>query len=120
MFMVSCNVNLYYNKPTRCRFSESILFHCRVTRHVSGAFHTHHQEHIKLYLQPPLRSYYRCSYRLPTWQSLDCICICRCLPHRTVNAERVRGSQSKEADLVKEFWFVDKVSNVLFFKEKFA
>ena len=23
--------------------------------HVSGAFHTHHQEYIKLYLQPPVQ-----------------------------------------------------------------
>ena len=50
--MVPCIVNLYYNKPTRCSCSQSILFHCRVTLHVSGAFHTHHQEYIKLYIQP--------------------------------------------------------------------
>ena len=48
LFMVPCIVNLYYNKPTRCRCSQSILFHCRVTLHVSGAFHAHHQEYIKL------------------------------------------------------------------------
>ena len=45
---------IYYNKPTICSFSQSILFHCRVTLHVSGAFHSHHQEYIKLYLQPPV------------------------------------------------------------------
>jgi len=50
MFMVPCIVNLYYNKPTRCSCAQSILFHCRVTLHVSGAFHTHHQEYIKLCL----------------------------------------------------------------------
>ena len=27
----------------------------RVTLHVSGAFHTHHQEYTKLYLQPPVQ-----------------------------------------------------------------
>ena len=53
--MVPCIVNLYYNKPTRCSCSQSVLFHCRVTLHVSGAFHTHHQEYIKLYLQPPVQ-----------------------------------------------------------------
>ena len=41
---------IYYNKPTRCSCSQSILFYRRVTIHVSGAFHTHHQEYIKLYL----------------------------------------------------------------------
>jgi len=25
-----------------------ILFYCRITLHVSGIFHTHHQEYIKL------------------------------------------------------------------------
>ena len=44
-----------YNKPTRCSSSQSLLFHCRVTLHVSGVFHTHHQEYIKLYLQPPVQ-----------------------------------------------------------------
>ena len=53
--MLPCIVNLYYNKPTRCSCSQSVLFHCRVTLHVSGAFHTHHQEYIKLYLQPLVR-----------------------------------------------------------------
>jgi len=48
-------VFLYYNKPTRCSCLQSILFHCRVTLHVTGAFHTHHQEYIKLYLQPPVQ-----------------------------------------------------------------
>ena len=54
MFRVPCFVNLYYNIPTKCSCSQSILFHCRVTLHVSGAFHTH-QEYIKLYLQPPVQ-----------------------------------------------------------------
>ena len=31
------------------------FIHCRVTLHVSDAFHTHHQEYIKLYLQPPVQ-----------------------------------------------------------------
>jgi len=44
--------DLYYNKPTRRSCLQSILFHCRVTLHVSGAFHTHHQGYIKLFLQP--------------------------------------------------------------------
>jgi len=47
--------DIYYNKPTRCSCSQSILFHCRVTLHVSCAFNTHHQEYIKLYLQPPVQ-----------------------------------------------------------------
>ena len=55
MFMVPRIVDLYYNKPTRCSCSQSILFNCRVTLHVSGALHTYHQEYIKLYLQPPLQ-----------------------------------------------------------------
>ena len=46
---------LDYNKPTRCSCSQSILFHCKVTLHVSEAFHTHHQEYINLYLQPPVQ-----------------------------------------------------------------
>ena len=25
-----------------------ILFYCKITLHVSGAFHTHHQEYVKL------------------------------------------------------------------------
>ena len=46
---------LYYNKPTKCSCSQSILFHCRVTLHISGALDTHYQEYIKLYLQPPVQ-----------------------------------------------------------------
>ena len=53
--MVPCVVNIYYNKPTRCSCSQSILFHCRFSLQVSGAFHTHHQEYIKLHLQPPVQ-----------------------------------------------------------------
>jgi hypothetical protein len=29
-----------------------ILFHCKITLHISGALCTHHQEYIKLLLQP--------------------------------------------------------------------
>ena len=29
-------------------YSQSILFYCRVTLHVSGAFHTYHQEYTKV------------------------------------------------------------------------
>ena len=36
---------LYYNKQIRCSYSQSILFNCRITLHVSGAFYTHHQEY---------------------------------------------------------------------------
>jgi len=32
-----------------------VLFYCNITLHVSGAVHTPHQEHIKLYLQPPVQ-----------------------------------------------------------------
>jgi len=53
---------LYYNKPTRCSYSQSILFYCRVTLHVSGAFHTHHLEYTKMYHSLRYRSYYRCTY----------------------------------------------------------
>ena len=67
MFMVPCFVDLYYNKPTRCSCAQSILLYCRVTLHVSGAFHTHHQEYTKLYHSLQYRPYYRCSYLLPTW-----------------------------------------------------
>ena len=45
----------YYNNPKSCSYSQSILFHCRVTLHVSGAFYTLHQEYIKVYLQPPVQ-----------------------------------------------------------------
>ena len=48
-------MNLYYNKPTSRSCLQSILFHCRVTLHVLGAFHTHHQEYAQLYLQPPVQ-----------------------------------------------------------------
>jgi len=44
MFMFPCIVNLYYNNRTRSSCVQSILFYCRFTLHVSGAFHTHHQE----------------------------------------------------------------------------
>jgi len=46
MFMFPCIAILYYNNPTRCSCAQSILFHCSFTLHVSGAFHTHHQEYI--------------------------------------------------------------------------
>ena len=55
MFMVRCIVILHHNNPTRCSCAQSVSFHCSVTLHVSGAFHTHHQEYIKLYLQPPVQ-----------------------------------------------------------------
>ena len=51
-------------------YSQSILFYCRVTLHVSGAFHTHHQEYNKLYHSLRFRSYYSCSCLPPTWSSL--------------------------------------------------
>jgi len=43
-----------------------------------------------------------------------------CLPHRIVSVESSRGSQSKEADLVQELWFVDKINNFQLFNKKFA
>ena len=40
---------VYINKcPTRCNNMQSVLFYCKITLHVSGVFHTHHQEYIKL------------------------------------------------------------------------
>ena len=42
------SVNRYYSKPTRRNCSQSILLYCRITLHVSGVVHTHHQEYIKL------------------------------------------------------------------------
>ena len=44
-FMVPWIAIIYYNNPTRCGCEQSILFHCSITLHVSGAFHTHHQEY---------------------------------------------------------------------------
>ena len=35
--MVLCIAILYYDNPTRCSCAQSILFHCSVTLHVSGA-----------------------------------------------------------------------------------
>ena len=40
-----------------CRCVQSILFHCIVTLHVSGAFHTHHQEYINCIYTLRYRSY---------------------------------------------------------------
>jgi len=57
MFMVPCILDLYYSKPTRWSCSQSILFYCRFTLHVSGAFHAHHQEYTKLYHSLWYRSY---------------------------------------------------------------
>jgi len=57
MFMVPSIVYLCFNKPTRCNCSQSILFYCRVTLHVSGVFHTHHQEYTKLNHSVRYRSY---------------------------------------------------------------
>ena len=34
------------------------LFYCKITLHVSGAVRTHHQEYIKLQLQPPVQVIY--------------------------------------------------------------
>ena len=48
---------VYYNNPTRCSCALSIIFHCSVTLHVSGAFHTHHQEHINCIYSLRYRSY---------------------------------------------------------------
>ena len=51
------NLMLYYNNPTRCSCAQSVLFHCRVTLHVSGAFHTHHQKYIDCICSLRYRSY---------------------------------------------------------------
>ena len=48
---------IYYNNPTRCSCAQSILFHCSVTLHVSGAFHTHHHEYINCIYSLRYRSY---------------------------------------------------------------
>ena len=48
---------LYYKDPTRSRCAQSILFHCSITLHISGAFHTHHQEYIKCIYSLRYRSY---------------------------------------------------------------
>ena len=48
---------IYYNNPTRCSRAQSISFHCSVTLHVSGAFHTHHQEYINCIYSLRYRSY---------------------------------------------------------------
>ena len=35
--------------PARCNNMQSIFyFYCKITLHVSGAIHTHHQEYVKL------------------------------------------------------------------------
>ena len=51
------STNIYYNNPTRCSCAQSILFHCSVTVHVSGAFYTHHQEYINCIYSLRYRSY---------------------------------------------------------------
>ena len=55
--MVPCIAILCYNNPTRCSCTQSILFYCNVTLHVSGAFHTHHQEYINCIYSLRYRSY---------------------------------------------------------------
>ena len=57
MFTVRCIAILYYNNPTKCSCAQSILFHCSVTLHVSGAFQTHHQEYINCIYSLQYRSY---------------------------------------------------------------
>ena len=52
-----CARILYYNNPSRCSCAQSILFRCSVTLHVSGAFHTHHQEYINCIYSLRYRSY---------------------------------------------------------------
>jgi len=47
----------YYNNPTSCSCAQSISFHCSFTLHVSGAFHTHHQEYINCIYSLWYRSY---------------------------------------------------------------
>ena len=36
------------SKPTTRNCSQSILFYCKITLHVSGVVYTHHQEYVKL------------------------------------------------------------------------
>ena len=54
---VPCIATLYHNNPTGCSCAQSVSFHCRVTLHVSGAFHTHHQEYINCIYSLRYRSY---------------------------------------------------------------
>ena len=51
------------------QYAVYILFYCNITLHVSGNVHTHHQEYIKLQLQPLVQVIYLCSYLTPTWSS---------------------------------------------------
>ena len=43
------------SKATRYNCSQSILFYCKISLHVSGVFHTHHQEYRKLQVQNPVQ-----------------------------------------------------------------
>ena len=65
--MVPCIAILYYNNPTRCSCAQSILFHCSVTLHVSGAFHTHHQEYINCIYSLRYRSYIGAAVAAPIY-----------------------------------------------------
>ena len=40
--------SVHNNCPTRSNSMQSILFYCKIALHVSGVFHIHHQEYIKL------------------------------------------------------------------------
>jgi len=49
MFIVPCITSLYqYVSNEMQQYAVYILFYCKITLDVSGAFHTHHQEYIKL------------------------------------------------------------------------
>ena len=52
IFLVPCIVILGWRNPTRCNCIQ-IFIYCQITLPVSSVHLTHHQEYIKLQLQPP-------------------------------------------------------------------
>ena len=61
---------LYYNNPTRCSCAQSVLFHCSVTLHVSGAFRTYHQEYFNCIYNLRYTSYCKVQKYLTIWQTI--------------------------------------------------
>ena len=63
-------LELYINKFQQDATVCKVFIYCRITLHVSGVHRTHHQEYIKLLLQPPVQVISR------IWGTTFCQCCC--------------------------------------------
>jgi hypothetical protein len=72
-FTVPCITNqILWVSNEMQQLAVSILFHCMISLHVSGALCTHHQEYLKLDMQPLVQVIW-CGRWVPLWSSHESV-----------------------------------------------